>query len=186
MKEALVVLQWSICVDSKSYVCVFLVCGNLKSLRKVMQVHTYMIKTRFESTLFWETKFMLMYVKCRDFSDACKVFDAMPEWNMFPWNSILAGYSQHGIDDDSLEIFGQMQFKNMKPDYFTFSPLLKACMNVSDLVQGKIWAARDLWRFLTTLFPNVTREDVCLLHNYLWEQEPFWRQDSFGCRRRKW
>ena len=32
-------------------------------------------------------------------------------------------------------------------------------MNVSDLVQGKTWGMRELWRFPTTLFPNVTCED---------------------------
>ena len=36
--------------------------------------------------------------------DARKVFDNIPEWNVFLWSNMIAGYALNGKDDEALNV----------------------------------------------------------------------------------
>ncbi|KAL6180561.1 hypothetical protein ACLB2K_047222 [Fragaria x ananassa] len=69
-----------------------------------------------------------MYSKCGRVEDARRIFDHMPQRNVFSWTSMIDGYGKNGYSDDALELFGVMQKEyQIKPNFVTFLSALSAC-----------------------------------------------------------
>ncbi|RAL45705.1 hypothetical protein DM860_009569 [Cuscuta australis] len=64
------------------------------------------------SVLTVANRFLQMYVRCGQISDARKLFDEMTERNHFSWNTLLEGYLKCGMLSESLRLFSQMDQKN--------------------------------------------------------------------------
>ncbi|KAL4369247.1 hypothetical protein GQ457_05G012730 [Hibiscus cannabinus] len=68
-----------------------------------------------------------MHSKCGSIEDACKIFAAMEERNVFSYSSMIAGFAMHGCAYEALELFHEMVNIGMKPDKVTFIAVLAAC-----------------------------------------------------------
>ena len=68
-----------------------------------------------------------MYTKCWSIAGACKVFDEMPNLDMFSSIAMVVGYNQHGHGSDALQLFEEIQQAGMKPNNVTFVGFLHAC-----------------------------------------------------------
>ncbi|KAH8956695.1 hypothetical protein BDL97_07G055400 [Sphagnum fallax] len=55
----------------------------------------------------------------------------------FSWNRRLAKYVKAGEYEKTMELFKQMQKKGMRPDRFTFLPVLNACAHLRALEEGR-------------------------------------------------
>ncbi|VFQ73040.1 unnamed protein product [Cuscuta campestris] len=74
-----------------------------------------------------------MYFKCStdgsmDYSR--RVFDRMLDHNVMSWTAAITGYVQTGGDREAIDLYCRMIETRVKPNYFTFSSLLKACRNL--------------------------------------------------------
>ncbi|GLJ31611.1 hypothetical protein SUGI_0634630 [Cryptomeria japonica] len=129
LKEALSILQRSVCVDCSSYGSLFVACGNLKALRETKQVHTHMIASGAQNAVdaYTESKLLTAYAKCGSLSDAILVFSNIPTKNFFSWNAMIRAFSCHGSLTDVLEFVSHMQRQGVLPDNYTFPCILKAC-----------------------------------------------------------
>eukprot|EP00249_Psilotum_nudum_P015995 c25607_g3_i1 orf=2-241(+) len=78
-----------------------------------------------------------MYAKCRCIEFACQFFQKMPKRDVVSWNTMIAGYAQHGFCEKALNLFHQMHWECVKPDKVTFISVLKVCANLAALEQGK-------------------------------------------------
>ena len=56
-----------------------------------------------------------------------------PEKNVVTYNSIISGLSVAGRFDDAFNIFFNMKRVGLKPDKFTYTSLMKACVQEGDL-----------------------------------------------------
>lgn len=56
--------------------------------------------------------------------------------NVVSWNSIITGFSNHGLGKKSLELFEQMIDGGTKPDSVTFIALLTACNHAGFVDEG--------------------------------------------------
>ncbi|KAG0476094.1 hypothetical protein HPP92_012935 [Vanilla planifolia] len=65
---------------------------------------------------------------CRegDIAGARKLFDEMPEKNVFSFSTMIYGYSSNGFFVDSLHLFSNMQDLQIHPNSYTFVALLLA------------------------------------------------------------
>ncbi|XP_057831875.1 pentatricopeptide repeat-containing protein At3g24000, mitochondrial [Cryptomeria japonica] len=77
-----------------------------------------------------------MYDKCGSLMDARKVFDYMSTPDVYSWNMIIAAYRRHGLPQEALALFHQMQRTDVQPDHFTFSTILPVCSNMASLDHG--------------------------------------------------
>ena len=58
----------------------------------------------------------------------------MIDHNVMSWTAIITGYVQsRGLDMEAVELFHKMIKAHVTPNHFTFSSVLKACANLSDL-----------------------------------------------------
>ncbi|XP_057854000.1 pentatricopeptide repeat-containing protein At2g13600 [Cryptomeria japonica] len=68
--------------------------------------------------------------------DARKIFDRMTERDTMSWNVIIAAYRKHGLPQEALALFHQMQKTGVAPDQFIFASILPACAKMGALQQG--------------------------------------------------
>ncbi|KAK9073083.1 hypothetical protein SSX86_007405 [Deinandra increscens subsp. villosa] len=84
-------------------------CLKSKSPFKQTQcVHAQIIKSRFSSETFILNRLLDVYGKSGSLHDAYKVFDRMPERNIFSWNAVLSTLTNAGLLDEANRVFGSM------------------------------------------------------------------------------
>eukprot|EP01018_Ginkgo_biloba_P014909 Gb_35786 [translate_table: standard] len=113
--------------DQFTFSTVLSACASLASLEKGKQVHTDLIKTRFQPYVCVGNALVTMYAKCGSIDDALQAFNKMPERDGVSWSAIIAGYAQHGYGNEALKFYDQMLQVGMKPDNVTFISVLHAC-----------------------------------------------------------
>ncbi|KAJ6340608.1 hypothetical protein OIU77_008381 [Salix suchowensis] len=116
-------------------------CAEMGSLSLGRQFHCLVMKSRLDLDVCVGCSLVDMYVKCvadGSVDDARKVFDRMPVHNVMSWTAIITGYVQRGgCDREAIELFLKMVQGQVKPNHFTFSSVLKACANLSDIWLGE-------------------------------------------------
>ncbi|MED6192305.1 hypothetical protein PIB30_009119 [Stylosanthes scabra] len=74
---------------------------------------------------------------------ALKVFDGMPQRNVFSWTVMIVASNEHGFYLDGLELFRMMLDKGVLPDGFAFSAVLQWCVRfgsaaLSEMVHAQV------------------------------------------------
>ncbi|XP_068666625.1 pentatricopeptide repeat-containing protein At3g49170, chloroplastic [Aristolochia californica] len=109
----------------------------LESLHVGKYLHSRAIKARLASDICVGCCLVDLYAKCEgSIDDAGKVFDRMPQHNVMSWTAMITGYVLSGRDKEAIKLFLDMNEGSVCPNHFTFSSLLKACANLSDVNMG--------------------------------------------------
>ncbi|KAL2549051.1 Pentatricopeptide repeat-containing protein [Forsythia ovata] len=111
-------------------------CGDLPAIQWGKQTHCCVIKPGFDSNVVVGSALVDMYAKCGQLDDAQKVFNVLPNKNLVSWNSMIAGYAQHGLWTEALEIYDIMLKNGVKPNDITFVGVLSSCGHVGLLEDG--------------------------------------------------
>ena len=79
-----------------------------------------------------------MYCKCGDLKDAFRVFDQFLDKDVVSWNSMIAGYAQHGLATQAIELFEVVMAKSgTKPDAITYLGVLSSCRHAGMVKEGR-------------------------------------------------
>ncbi|MCO5557680.1 hypothetical protein L7F22_011250 [Adiantum nelumboides] len=78
-----------------------------------------------------------MYAKLGSLDSAKLVFSRLPDKNVVTWSTLIVGYVQHGLGQEALGLFQQMEQEGIKPNHVTFLGILKACSSMAALDHGK-------------------------------------------------
>ncbi|OVA18529.1 Pentatricopeptide repeat [Macleaya cordata] len=117
--------------------CVLMACARLAALRCGKQIHVYVIRNRYESSMLFVANCLIdMYSKCGDVDAARNIFDKMKERNDVSWTSLMTGYGMHGRGEEALEVFDGMRKAGMVPDGITFIVVLYACSHSGMVDRG--------------------------------------------------
>ncbi|XVF45534.1 hypothetical protein PTKIN_Ptkin02bG0213900 [Pterospermum kingtungense] len=79
-----------------------------KSLLDIRRLHSRIIKSHFASETFILNRLIDGYGKCGSLEDAQKVFNKIPQRNIFSWNSVITALTKLGFVDEATEIFVSM------------------------------------------------------------------------------
>ncbi|CAH9125247.1 unnamed protein product [Cuscuta epithymum] len=112
-------------------------CANIPALHHGKEIHSFMIKGAFHNDLFAESALIDMYAKCGYLQTARNVFDLMNKRNEVSWNSIISAYGNHGLLDESLNLFRGMEEDGFRPDHVSFLAILSACGHAGRVELGK-------------------------------------------------
>ncbi|MQM01794.1 hypothetical protein Taro_034561 [Colocasia esculenta] len=103
-------------------------CSTLSALEFGRQVHGQLTKTDIFLHVRSGSALIDMYSKCGRTDEARRIFDHMPEKNVFTWSSMIDGYGKNGMPHEGLELFKKMKEDGVvKPNYVTFLGALSAC-----------------------------------------------------------
>ncbi|QCE16833.1 structure-specific endonuclease subunit SLX1 [Vigna unguiculata] len=119
-----------------SLISVLFVCASLASLDHGRQVHGQLVRSEFDKDLYVSSVLITMYIKCGDLVRAKRVFDRFPLKDVVMWNSMITGYSQHGLGEEALNVFYDMGSSGVPPDDVTFIGVLSACSYSGKVKEG--------------------------------------------------
>ncbi|KAM0946547.1 putative tetratricopeptide-like helical domain superfamily [Dioscorea sansibarensis] len=85
------------------------------------------------------TKTMLIdaFFKFGRVSDACQVFETMPERSVVTWTSMVSGFARNGLPSVGFCVFVEMLEAGVVPNDFAFSAVLHACTDLGVLELGQ-------------------------------------------------
>ncbi|XP_026454315.1 pentatricopeptide repeat-containing protein At2g37320-like isoform X1 [Papaver somniferum] len=89
--------------------------------------HSQIILMGFDSYTDISNALISMYSKCGDIQDAVYSFETMERRDIVSWNSMIAGYSLHGLSEKAIKLHEEMQKLKIKPDGITFLGILSSC-----------------------------------------------------------
>lgn len=140
-KEALKCLERmqedGISPTAATLICSLKACGSMGSIEKGREIHDDIPIELYRREPTIGNSLVDMYAKCGSLVEAQQVFDQLPNRNLISWNTLIAGYTEHGRGDDALNHFEKMQLEGMCPDTSTLNCSLKACGLVGSLVRSQ-------------------------------------------------
>ncbi|CAL9025860.1 unnamed protein product [Prunus brigantina] len=101
------------------------------------QIHSLIIKTKFESHIFVGSSLLDMYAKAGRIYEARGVFNCLPERDVVSCTAIISGYAQLGLDEEALELFRLLQREGMTSNYVTYASVLTALSGLAALDLGR-------------------------------------------------
>lgn len=127
--------------DKFSFSSAMSACVKLRLLSFGQQLHSHIIRSGLALDPSVGCSLVDMYAKCATdgaMDDSRKVFDHMSTYNVMAWTAIITGYVQSdGHDEEAIKFFCEMILSYVPPNHVTFSSILKACANLSDVLTGK-------------------------------------------------
>ncbi|CAN8266688.1 unnamed protein product [Cochlearia groenlandica] len=128
-------------IDTLKHPRPILLISRCTSVRELMQIQAYAIKTHLQNDVSFITKLINL---CTDsptdtsMSYARHLFDAMSEREIVVFNSMSRGYSRSTNPLKALSLFVEILEKDdLLPDDYTFPSLLKACAAAKALEEGR-------------------------------------------------
>ncbi|KAE8670162.1 Pentatricopeptide repeat-containing protein [Hibiscus syriacus] len=132
-KDVVVSMQPNI----STFVSIIGVCSVLSAVEIGQQVQGQIMKTEFFMDIKIARALVDMHAKCGRIEDARRVFDYMPEKNVFTWTSMIDGYGKNGNPNEALKLFYVMQDCCVKPNDVTLLSALSACGHAGLLAKGR-------------------------------------------------
>ncbi|CDO96747.1 unnamed protein product [Coffea canephora] len=112
-------------------------CSVISAFEVGQQVQGQLMKTELFTDIKMGSALLDMYSKCGRTVDARKIFDHMPEKNVFSWTSMIDGYGKNGAPNEALQLFNRMLLDPLvKPNYVTFLSALTACAHAGLVATG--------------------------------------------------
>ncbi|KAB1204286.1 hypothetical protein CJ030_MR8G020403 [Morella rubra] len=123
--------------DDFTFTTVLAACAGIASIRHGKQIHAHRIRTRLYQDVGVGNALVNMYAKCGSIEYAFCVFNKMLHRNILSWNTMIAGFANHGLGGRALDLFEQMKAMGLKPDSSTFVGLLMACNHAGLVNEGE-------------------------------------------------
>ncbi|BAT84259.1 hypothetical protein VIGAN_04157600 [Vigna angularis var. angularis] len=99
-------------------------CSDLCVLKTGKEIHGYALRLGIGTNIVVGGALVNMYSKCGGLNIARTVFDMLPQKDAFALSSLVSGYAQKGLIDESLLLFCEMCRTDMTVDAFTISSIL--------------------------------------------------------------
>ncbi|KAL6644302.1 hypothetical protein ACP70R_015910 [Stipagrostis hirtigluma subsp. patula] len=127
--------------DMYSFTSIISVCSeNRRDDHQGKVIHGLVIKTGLEGVTTVCNALISMYTRFTEshvMEDAYKCFNSLVQKDRVSWNSMLTGYSQHGMSADALRFFRCMRSANIRTDEYAFSAALRSCSDLAVLRLGR-------------------------------------------------
>ncbi|XP_024517012.1 pentatricopeptide repeat-containing protein At3g53360, mitochondrial [Selaginella moellendorffii] len=122
--------------DTVTLVTVLSSCAAGSAIAKGRAVHRFAAENGLMSDVAVANGVVDFYGKCGCLLEARAVLDEMAKLDEVTWNSLLAGYAQHGYGVETLEAFTEMQHRGYSANRITFMSVLHACSHVGLVAEG--------------------------------------------------
>ncbi|KAJ0816420.1 putative tetratricopeptide-like helical domain superfamily [Helianthus annuus] len=123
--------------DEFTYTSVLSASASLKSVELGKQLHSLVVKYKFNMNLFVGNALVDMYAKSSSLHDAIKQFNMIKNRDNVSWNAMIVGFVQEEEESKAFSMFQRMRKDAITPDEVCFASLLSACANVQSITNGK-------------------------------------------------
>lgn len=129
-------LEMGVNPDSFTYASILDTCANLATVELGRQIHAQIIKKELQSDAYISSTLVDMYSKCGNMKESELIFEKATNRDSVTWNAMVCGYAQHGLGEEALRVFEDMQLDNVKPNHATFVAVLRACGHMGLVEKG--------------------------------------------------
>ncbi|XP_074287268.1 pentatricopeptide repeat-containing protein At1g06143 [Silene latifolia] len=109
----LVMLRDGVYPTSYTFSPIIKACGQVYAARFGEGIHCQAWKNGFDTHVFVLTSLVDLYGKLKKFDEACKVFDEMPERDLFAWITMVCVYARGGDMGSARRLFDEMPERNV-------------------------------------------------------------------------
>ncbi|PIN05717.1 hypothetical protein CDL12_21746 [Handroanthus impetiginosus] len=114
------------------------VSSNLASLNHGKQIHAVALKSGEASSASVSNALINMYAKAGNIKCARKAFFLIQQRrDSVSWTSMIMALAQHGLGEESLQLFEDMLALDITPDHITYIGVLSACTHVGLVEKGR-------------------------------------------------
>ena len=140
-------MEKGIRIDTQIFSSLLETCYRLNAIELGVKIHRLIPINLLRRNAGISSKLVRLYSSCGDVEVAHQVFDEMFKRgeSAFPWNSLIAGYTESGLYEDAMALYFQMEEEGVEPDQFTFPRVLKASGGIGLIRIGEA-VHRDLVR----------------------------------------
>ncbi|KAG7027120.1 Pentatricopeptide repeat-containing protein [Cucurbita argyrosperma subsp. argyrosperma] len=110
-----------------TYPSILKTCTSLGALDLGEQIHTLVIKTGFWLNAYVCSVLIDMYAKHGKLELAHGILRRLPEDDVVSWTAMIAGYVQHDMFSEALQLFNEMEYLGIVSDNIGFSSAISAC-----------------------------------------------------------
>ncbi|KAJ0799651.1 putative tetratricopeptide-like helical domain superfamily [Helianthus annuus] len=110
------------------------------SIRCIHKMHAKIITGGYAQNVFIGSKLINMYsgLDQLHMNYARKVFDEMPQRDVFLWNMMIQTYANTGLSIEALNVYKEMCENDVAFDKYTFTFALKACSVIKNETTGSV------------------------------------------------
>ncbi|KAL1336769.1 hypothetical protein AAHE18_10G086500 [Arachis hypogaea] len=106
------------------------VCRDINIAKRL---HTLLVVLGKAQDVVLSTKLVNLYASLGDITFSRSTFNQLQRKNIFAWNSMVAAYVRSCRRHEALSCFNEfLLVSGLRPDFYTFPPVLKACVNLID------------------------------------------------------
>ncbi|XP_023634492.1 pentatricopeptide repeat-containing protein At4g16470 [Capsella rubella] len=137
LKEAVGLLWRSgLQVEPDTYAVMLQECKQRKGYTKGKRIHAQMVVVGFAPNEYLKVKLLILYALSGDLQTAGILFRCLQCRDLIPWNAMISGYVQKGLEQDGLYIYYDMRQNRIVPDQYTFASVFRACSALASLEHG--------------------------------------------------
>lgn len=107
-------------------------CASLKLLGQGRELHGHAIKVGSVNNVLSGNSLVDMYAKCGEIVAARRIFNEIPEKDIFSWNSMVAGYVQTGYCGKAYELFCKMENYGVRRNVITWNTMISGYIRNGD------------------------------------------------------
>ncbi|KAI3903542.1 hypothetical protein MKW98_032196 [Papaver atlanticum] len=124
--------------DKYTFPYVVKACSNLNSLGLGRLIHESVVSTGFEMDVFVGSSLIKLYAENGAICDAHELFEKLPVKDSVLWNVMINGYVKNGDLKKAMDVFTQMRYTEIMPNYVTFACVLSICASEMKLEMGRV------------------------------------------------
>ncbi|KAA8526174.1 hypothetical protein F0562_008087 [Nyssa sinensis] len=129
--------EHTVVLDNVTFLAALTAASQLQQLEFAQQLHAYIIKNSFVSSVIVLNAIAVMYSRCNCIEMSFSVFNRMQERDVVSWNTIVSAFVQNGLDDEGLMLVYEMQKQGFMIDSVTITALLSAASNLRNPETGR-------------------------------------------------
>ncbi|CAL8165088.1 unnamed protein product [Prunus armeniaca] len=120
-----------------TYASILSACTGSGALGHGRSAHCQTIRMGFDLYIHIANALISMYCKCGDVKDALYIFKNLDGKDNVSWNSMIAGYAQHGLASQAIDLFEEMKQQCVEPDAITLLGVLSSCRHAGLVQEGR-------------------------------------------------
>ncbi|KAF6173005.1 hypothetical protein GIB67_006381 [Kingdonia uniflora] len=128
-------------------------CAGLSLLQKGKEIHCVAVRNKCNEDIFVATSLIDMYSKSGSLKNSYRVFKEVQNKTLALWNSIIMGFSIHGIGKEAILLFKEMCENGVNPDGITLTAVLSACRHSGLVDEG--WKYFDSMKTYYEITPTL-------------------------------
>lgn len=137
-------------LDEFVFSAVLKACSDLRCLHTGKQIHGYIVKLGMDSDNSAGTPLVDFYVKCGSLEEAWHAFKRISHPNEVSWSAVIAGFSQAGKFEESIQMLKDLRSRGMVLNSFIYTSIFQACSALADLNMGSQFHADVIKRGLVS------------------------------------